>query len=70
MRAVTVIELRDASDLDKGSSHEGRRKWRRIDAGAESDQNCGRGGVSLCALLLLIYTYENGKVMSPVVCLS
>lgn len=32
MRAVTVIELRDASDLDKGSSHEGRRKWRRIDA--------------------------------------
>ena len=59
MRAVTVIELRDDSDLDKGSSHGGRRKWRRIDVGAEFDQNCGRGGVSFCALLLLIYIYEN-----------
>ena len=46
MRAVTVIELRDDSDLDKGSSHGERRKWRRIDVGAEFDQNCGRGGVS------------------------
>ena len=59
MRAVTVVELRDDSDLEKGSSHGGRIKWRRIDVGAEFDQNCGRGSVSFCALLLLIYIYEN-----------
>ena len=53
------MEVRDGSDLDEGSSRRGRRKCRRIDVGAESDQDCGRGRVSLCALLLLIYIYEN-----------
>ena len=41
MRAVTVVELRDDSDLEKGSSHGGRIKWRRLEVGAEFDQNCG-----------------------------
>lgn len=59
LRAATAIELRDGSDLDKGSSRRGRRKWRRRDVGAESDQDCGRGCVNFCALLLLIHIYEN-----------
>lgn len=59
LRAVTVIELRVGSDLGKGSSRRGRRKWRRMDIGAEFDQDCGRGCVSFCALLLLFCIYEN-----------